>query len=325
MYWTAIDSKNVNGLTFVSSTFPYNKPDSILIENLGLPQLIKYIQNKQVIKAYIHRVANFEFLRQCPNLQYVTIELNLPRAEYKTVELKGNTIYKVYDFEPLYCLQHLKYLNIIYNEAPYVKAKLKIDLSRFQELEMFYGDLAYTESIEKVHTLKTLVLNKYKGADLQQFRDLRLLDTLQLDSAKIHSLDGVENFSNLQCLYLYYNRSLRDIRALRATKKTLKALRIHNCANIEDFSVLHELENLELLVIYGGNVLKSLDFLNSMKNLKLFIFDANIEDGDLTPCLQVSHVDSMRNRRHYNLKDKDLPKGVCGKGNEDIAEWRRLE
>lgn len=33
-----------------------------------------------------------------------------------------------------------------------------------------------------------------------------------------------------------------------------------------------------------------------------------VEDGDLTPCLQVPYVHSVKNRKEYNLKDKDLPK-----------------
>ncbi len=129
----------------------------------------------------------------------------------------------------------------------------------------------------------------------------------------------------MQCLYLHYNRSLKDISALSKVKKTLKALRIENCSKIEDFSVLAELENLELLELSGSNTLPSLSFIKSMKNLKTFVFNMNVEDGDLTPCLNLSYVYSEKNRKNYNLKDKDLPKNAYVRGNEDIEEWRRLE
>ena len=62
-----------------------------------------------------------------------------------------------------------------------------------------------------------------------------------------------------------------------------------------------------------------------MKNLKLFMFNMNVLDGDLSLCLKVSHVYSEKNRRHYNLKDEELPKGKFLMGNKDIEEWRRLE
>ena len=61
-----------------------------------------------------------------------------------------------------------------------------------------------------------------------------------------------------------------------------------------------------------------------MKNLKTFIFNMNVKDGDLTPCLDLSYV-SVKNRKHYNLKDADLPKEQYVRGNETIEKWRRLE
>ena len=75
----------------------------------------------------------------------------------------------------------------------------------------------------------------------------------------------------------------------------------------------------------GRNVLESLDFLRDMKNLKTFVFDVDVLDGDLTPCLDLSYVYSARNRKHFNLKDKDLPKGTYYRGNDNIETWRRQE
>ena len=124
---------------------------------------------------------------------------------------------------------------------------------------------------------------------------------------------------------MYYNRYLEDISALKKVKSTLKALRIDNCSNIKDFSVLGELENLELLELTGTNDVPSLKFLKTMKNLKTFIFNINVKDGDLSPCVGLSYVYSEKNRRHYNLKDIDLPKREYVRGNESIELWRRLE
>jgi hypothetical protein len=62
-----------------------------------------------------------------------------------------------------------------------------------------------------------------------------------------------------------------------------------------------------------------------MKNLKTFFFDYNVLDGDLSYCLNVPNVCCDRVRKHYNLKDTDLPKGEFFAGNENIEEWRRIE
>ena len=41
-----------------------------------------------------------------------------------------------------------------------------------------------------------------------------------------------------------------------------------------------------------------------------FLFSMNVLDGDLTPCMKIPYVYCERNRKHYNLKNKDLPRTV---------------
>lgn len=108
-------------------------------------------------------------------------------------------------------------------------------------------------------------------------------------------------------------------------KGNLKALRITNCPKIKDFSVLKTLEKLELLEISGSNELQDLSFISQMKNLKSFVFDVPVLDGDLTPCLSLCYAHCRKSRKGYNLTDKHLPKGTFTKGNESIEQWRYLE
>ena len=115
-----------------------------------------------------------------------------------------------------------------------------------------------------------------------------------------------------------------DISKLEKCRKTLRALRIKNCPRISDFSVLSQLENLEHLILEGKNKLPSLSFIKELPNLKTLIFDMEIEDGDLQPCMDLSYVYCCRVRRHYNLKEKDLPKGTYYWGNDNIEPWRRV-
>ena len=221
-------------------------------------------------------------------------------------------------------MKHLKSITFIDSDQIGICKKYCIDISQFKEIEEYCGEYASAINLYDAVTLKTLVLNKYREHDLRKLCNLKNLDTIQLTFSSIQTLDGIEAFNELQCLYLYRNRSLCDINSL-SNVKTLKALRIENCSQIKDFSVLGKLKNLELLEISGSNDLVDLYFLNTMKNLKTFIFNINVLDGDLSPCLDLSYVYCEKNRKHYNLKDKDLPKGVFIKGNENIDEWRRLE
>lgn len=325
MQWSSANSKYMDGMPFVPVNFPFNKPDGILIENLDLSQLIEYIQNKKIVKAFIQGISNFDFLVNCHTLAYIAIELKLPFDEYSKMPMRGRKIYKTYNLDYLYDFPRLKSLKIINNEDPIIKAELYLDMTKLTELQQYSGNYAFVHNLDQAFSLKSLILNQYLKSDFVDLRELKLLDTIKLTFSKLHSLQGCEAFSKLQCLYLHYNRALTDISALRGVKNTLKALRIENCPKIQDFSVLGELENLELLELSGSNTLPNLNFLKSMKNLKTFVFNMNVLDGDLSPCLNLSYVYSEKNRKHYNLKDAELPKGEYIRGNENIEEWRRLE
>ena len=192
---------------------------------------------------------------------------------------------------------------------------------------MSFGFNEGTLNYEIITTLKSLSVGGFTGKnrDLTDLFCSKKLDTLELRECKIQSLKGIEQSDKIQCIYIYHNRSLKDISMLSKVKKTLKALHIEQCSKIEDFSVLEELENLEMLWIWGNNRLDNLNFLKKLKKLKTFVFDVNILDGDLTPCLNVGCVYCDKNRKHYNLKDKELPKGEFVNGNEDIETWRRMK
>lgn len=322
MQW--IYTKHVDGIQFVPVTYPFNRPDGILINNLELQRLIDYINERNTQKAFIQGMSDFEFLRQCPSLEYLSIELQLPFREYGELQVRGKNLIKKYNLDCLYDLPGLKSISIYNNEMPDIKPELQLDLERLTELQKYSGEYAFISNTDNP-SLKCLALNGYKERNLNKLVGLKNLETIDLTSSKLGSLDGCEALSRLQCLYLYYNRALKDIHALDAVRNSLKALRIVNCPKIEDFSVLGELENLELLHLYGKNVLPSLDFIKKMKNLKTFIFYMPVLDGDLSPCLNLSYVHSGIDRRHYNIKDKDLPKNHYVWGNEDLEEWIRLE
>ena len=200
-----------------------------------------------------------------------------------------------------------------------------IDCAKISGLEDIHVTNFGYKNFNTVDTLKGLGLSNYEKRDISEAFSSSILDTLSIFQSRITSLEGIQKSQKMQCLYLYYNRFLQDISALAKVKKTLRALRIESCPKINDFSMLSELENLELLELSGSNELPSLSFLKEMKKLKTLIFNVNVKDGDLTPCLDLSYVYSGKNRKHYNLKDKDLPKGQYVRGNESIESWRRLE
>lgn len=319
----------INGFGFTALTNPRNVHDTIIVKCDGVsecesPQfsvpchpIEEYIEiiNKNMLEKAIVIVDDISFLPQCPTLKFLQI---VPSYQASSM----------FDFSPLYRMPEILSLNCqnIYGDREQYMSK--IDYAKIHGLASLGVSVNEgTINYNKVETLKTLQVSGFRGEnkDLSDLTCSKNLDTLRLIQCNISSLNGIEVSHKMQCLYLDYNRSLYDIGALSRIKETLKVLHIDSCPKIQDFSVLEELEGLESLELVGNNTLPDLSFLKKMKNLKRFVFAMNVLDGNLNPCLDVSYVCSLKNRKHYNLKDCELPKGVFISRNESIEEWRRIE
>lgn len=313
-----------DGFIFTEVTEPANVYDAILIKNpedapCSCPKLpnsqrtlqehIELINKYHLEKAKII-AKNIDFITECPSLKYISIT---PSDD------AGNN----FDYSPLYRMPQIKdlYCATVYGNR--FELTTSVDYSKIKGLEMISVSGGGHNNYNTIEGLKTLGISQYKEPDLTNMFCSSVLDSLMIITSKIKTLNGIQKSQNMQCLSLYYNRALSDISALRKVKHTLKALRIENCPKIEDFSILAELENLEFLELCGSNALPSLDFIESMKSLKTLVFNVNILDGDLSPCKNISFARCVKNRKHYNLKDNDLPKGELVYGNEDIELWRR--
>lgn len=309
-----------DGFEFSNIHYPFNQDRALrIIDKLhGIDEYVEYINLHKIKEAEII-MPSLGILDRCPTLKRIKI------SPISTTEqtFDFSTIRKSTDLEALNCINEFCFL-----ERREMPRAVNIDCSKLTGLKYLSisanrGSINY----EKLDSLQTLVVGGYNNVEgnLKGMFSSKIIDTLQLNECGERSLAGIEISEKMQCLYLSYNRKLEDISALADVKSTLKALRIVNCAKIKDFSVLNELENLELLELWGSYSLPDLKFLNNLKKLKTFIFNANILDGDLTPCLNLSYVHCDKLKNHYNLKNKELPKGEYIRGNESIDEWRRLE
>jgi len=317
-----------DGYIYQCVTWPFNVFDALVVKKPGIsPTLynrfreqsshsfdehIKLINEQKIEKAIIFS-DEISFINQCAGLKHVSI---IP------AESSGNG----FDYSPLYSMRNLLSVSCTTEYGRSLELKTKVDYSMFQsKLQKISVDGNGHINFNQLPELRSLRVGSYKGVSLDEYFHSSCLDTLNLTSCKIKNLDGIGKSQRMQCLYLAYNRSLSDISALRDVKDTLKLLRIENCAKIKDFSVLTELHNLELLQLSGSNELESLAFLKYLPNLKFFVCDLNVLDGDLTPCLNVSYVYVNPYRKHYNLDPKQFPRKLIARGNESIELWRRME
>lgn len=320
-------TRTINGFMYVPVTYPLTKPDGIYIENFKLADVIDQINKYQVKKAFLSGITDFSFLLQCKSLEFIGMELKVPFKEYDNLEQRGSKLHIKYDFSALYSLPNLKYVSIIdTTENSCIVPKGTIDIGLLPNVQCVLGRIDFFENIDKAHNLKCIWLNKLEDGALKKvFRIDSSLETVKLSNSRMKSLSGISRFQNLKCLYLYYNRELTDLSELSALGGSLTALRIENCPKIVDFSFLSKLENLELLHLCGKNSLNDLSFIRNMPNLKTLILSMNVLDGDLSECTKLSYVYVDKIRRHYNVKETDLPKGEYIRGNESIEMWRRLE
>ena len=307
----------IDNFEFDSIVYPFSNHKAICLCRPELSvEYVKYIKNKKISQAIVS-MPSADILYECPTVKYLKI--------YPSSNARED-----YDFSPLYD-REFKYLCCLneYNTRDGGHYISTVDFSRIGGLENLKVNINRgTLNYKRIETLKTLDIGDFTG-DKRDLTDLFVsteLDTLRLLEGKTVSLNGIEMASDIQYIDISYNRCLEDINALSKVKHSLKTLNIFNCARIKDFSVLYELENLEKLEIWGNNTIPSLDFVKYMPNLKTLFLEVNIADGDITPCLGLRSAKLIKNRKHYNLKDKDLPKAydvICG--NESIEEWRRLE
>lgn len=315
-----------NGFSFTAITHPANVYDAIVVKypqdvpcfspringsSHSLKEQVEFINRYRIEKALII-AENIDFITMCPTLKHLRI-------------IPADSSADNFDYSPLYKMPQIKSLQCSTVYGFREEFSTCIDCAKINGLEDIHIANSEYKNFNTVETLKGLSLSNYEKRDLSEAFSSSILDTLSIFQSKIITLEGIQKSQKMQCLYLYYNRSLKDIGALKKVKRTLRALRIENCPKISDFSVLGELENLELLELSGSNELPSLSFLKKMKHLKTFIFNMNVKDGDLTPCLDLSYVFSEKNRKHYNFKDIELPKAQYVRGNETIEKWRRLE
>jgi len=256
-----------------------------------LEEHIDYIQQNRIEKALVV-AEDISFLRRCPSLRSLHIIPAYSAAHF--------------DYSPLYDLPNLRELNAQTIYGPKDNLCANVDYSRFSELHSIHASGAKGHrNLPSVKGLRKLSLGKGQPAckTLADF-DLSELLELELCQATLRSLSGLEQAGHLRRLSLTHCRTLEDINAI---PDSVTALQIDACGKLRDFSCLFRLTRLEELTLCGSNPLPDLSFLKQMPFLRSFRFTMNVLDGDLTDCLRLPYA-YCRDRRHYNLKDADLPK-----------------
>ena len=205
------------------------------------------------------------------------------------------------DISAITSLKQLRYLSISDNRQP-------LDLDEFPHLEEYRGDwhkeLHFSSACS---TLRSLHLWKYKPKtkDLMELPEFPSLTELGLTQASIVSLTGLLRWSTIRRLELSYIRNLISL-APAQELSALKVLHCERCPKLRDYEILSAAGALSDLRLNNCGSIATLDFLRRMPELKEFRFvNTNVEDGDLTPLLQLERV-GFTNKRHFSHKSEEI-------------------
>ena len=132
----------------------------------------------------------------------------------------------------------LKNLETIYTE----KQKFALDISKFEKLNHFGGEYwSKLMGIDRAYPLTSAVFRKLPDTNLERLSALKNMESLDVYSSKIHSLNGIQNLPIKQ-LRLSRNNMLEDIEAIRHLK-SLQRLDIEKCKLISDHEIVEELKS----------------------------------------------------------------------------------
>lgn len=317
------------GFHFYSITEPTNVRDAIVIHvpqdaeilaptippsSKTLEEHIAFINEHNLNKALV--IGNsIAFLPRCPSLQYLWI-------------IPSDSAPNEFDFSPLYRMPEIKYLKCATKYGYKEHNGGYLDYSKVAGLQSLDIDFSkYDLRFSDVATLRSFVLRHFnkKNSSLLDIISSPDLDVLELSFCNLKSLDGIGTAASMKRVHLEYCRRLEDISALTEVRDSLFSLNIMNCPRITDFSVLEKLHELEDLRLKGSNTLPNLKFLRHMPKLKTFVLKMDVDDGDLSPCLDVPFV-YCNDKKHFSHKNADLPKnsnsGINLNARHGIEEWR---
>lgn len=149
----------------------------------------------------------------------------------------------------------------------------------------------------------------------KSFSDLPVapnLKYLEINFSNCTNLVGLEKYPKLQRLDLNYCTKLENFNGIENLSRDIYCLWIDHSKKIANHSDTINLPNLKTLGLHSCGTIQSIDFINQLKNLTMFVFmDTNVEDGNMFPLIQHNpklEFVSFSSKRHFSHKYKEVCK-----------------
>jgi hypothetical protein len=231
-----------------------------------------------ITTSHDYKLQNVDFLSDYPEIKHLSISDGIN------------------DIKAIHSLQNLESLLISGKNR-------KVDFSYFLLLKELIADWSpYFLNMDKCAYLRRLSLYNYapKTKDCLSISNVPWIKRLEITQSPIHTLNGLEEFAQLEELEFNYCSKLETLCCLEGSKETLVSLRFDHCKSIQNHDYVIRFNHLNTLAYNDVGSMPSIKFIKEMILLKAFMFvGTDVTDGDITPCIGLEYA-GFSNKRHFS-------------------------
>jgi hypothetical protein len=226
--------------------------------------------------------------------------------EIPFLETLGLCVVGLRDITPLYDLPNLGSLVVQGLER-------KVDFTRIPRLRnlSLAWKARFFSSLLDCGGLEVLGIDYYSGKDFLTFGRLKSLKSIGFGFTRLESFAGIEQFPNLGRLSLGPINRLETLDHLEGCSR-IWHLHVEAARKLRRIEAVSSLRCLQELCFTACPQIESVQPFNGLPALEYFglLQTTNVADGDLSALLKLPRLKhaSIRDRKHYNVKNADLPK-----------------
>nr|WP_315424196.1 hypothetical protein [uncultured Pedobacter sp.] len=182
-------------------------------------------------------------------------------------------------------------------------SKRSIDFSYFPLLKKLNIEWSSSFSdMDKCLFLSDLRVVGYnpKSKDCLSIAKLSHIKRLKIAKSPIHTLNGLDEFYQLEELELDYCSKLETLCCLEGSMGSLVSLLFNHCKSIVNHSYVMKFYHLTTLAYNNCGMLPSIEFILKMNSLNSFRFvGTDVVDGDMAPCIGIEYA-AFSNKKHFS-------------------------
>lgn len=239
------------------NNFLQKNPDKPLrlywFEDVSELDFVANITNLKKLEINYSSLENIDFISSITDLEYLDIS-----------EMQGNL-----NVEAIKHLEKLKVLNLALNKATR-QTDLSI-LSNIKQLEEFYFSGKFKKNSLDINVLKNIkvLAPQLNTINFKELEVLEHLKELRIFNQKASTLEGIEKFTSIEKILINGLRMENQNKLSPIFKlPNLKILNLFYIKFIEDFSFIKAEHNLETLILWTLNGLKSYSGIEKLHQLK---------------------------------------------------------